>query len=151
MQIQTSRFGTVEIDEKRITTFPKGLVGFPKCQRFALIQTNDEGVFFWLQSVDRPELAFVVCDPRIIAPDYRIPVKQEDLEVIELDDAEQAQVLVIVNKVENMLTGNLQGPLIVNARKLLGKQLVLSDKRYTTRHPLMPLAPRAVVPASKTA
>ncbi len=151
MQIQTSRFGTIEIDETRITVFPKGLVGFPTCQRFALIQTNDEGVFFWLQSVDRPELAFVVCDPRIFVPDYRVPVKQEDLETIELEDAEQAQVLVIVNKVDNMLTGNLQGPLVVNAQKLLAKQLVLSDKRYTTRHPLMPLARRSVVPASKTA
>ena len=151
MQIQTSRFGTVEIDDQRITTFPKGLVGFPNCQRFALIQTNDEGVFFWLQSIDRPELAFVVCDPRTFVPDYRVPVKPEELELIGLPKAEQAQVLVIVNKVDDMLTGNLQGPLVINAKNLTGKQLVLSDKRYTTRHPFMPLGNRSTLPVSKTA
>lgn len=151
MQIQTTRFGVVEIDDQRIMSFPKGMVGFPNCQRFALIQTNDEGVFFWLQSVDRPELAFVVCDPRTFVPDYRVPVKLEELQLIELEAPEDAQVLVIVNKVDELLTGNLQGPLVINARNLTGKQLVLSDKRYTTRHPLMELGNRRAMPISKTA
>jgi len=142
----------VEIDDRRIMEFPKGMVGFPNCQRFALIQTNDEGVFFWLQSLDRPELAFVVCDPRTFVPDYRVPVKLEELELIGLESPEDAQVLVIVNKVDDVLTGNLQGPLVVNAQNLVGKQLVLSDKRYTTRHPFMQLGGRqAVMPISKTA
>jgi flagellar assembly factor FliW len=152
MQIQTTRFGMVEIDDQRIMFFPKGMVGFPNCQRFALIQTNDEGVFFWLQSLERSELAFVVCDPRTFVPDYRVPVKIEELELIGLEAPEDAQVLVIVNKVDDMLTGNLQGPLVINARSLIGKQLVLSDKRYTTRHPFMQLgARRSAMPISKTA
>jgi flagellar assembly factor FliW len=151
MEIQTSRFGLVEIDENRIMHFPKGLVGFPKCTRFALIQTNEEGVFFWLQSIDRAELAFVVCDPRVFVPDYRIPIKSEDLELIGLQDPSDAQVLTIVNKVDDMLTGNLQGPLVANARTLTATQLVLSDKRYTTRHPLMRLDKRTPAAMSKTA
>lgn len=142
----------VEIDDQRIMFFPKGMVGFPNCQRFALIQTNDEGVFFWLQSLERAELAFVVCDPRTFVPDYRVPVKIEELELIGLESPEDAQVLVIVNKVDNVLTGNLQGPLVINARSLIGKQLVLSDKRYTTRHPFMQLGNRqSAMPISKTA
>ncbi len=151
MQIQTTRFGLVEIDDQRIMVFPQGMVGFPSCQRFALIQTNDEGVFFWMQSLDRSELAFVVCDPRTFVPDYRVPVKLEELQVIDLKHQEDAQVLVIVNKVDNTLTGNLQGPLVINAKNLTGKQLVLSDKRYTTRHPLMELNARRNMPISKTA
>lgn len=151
MQIRTSRFGMVEIDDTRIMHFAKGLVGFPQCQRFALMQTNDEGVFFWLQSADRQELAFVVCDPRVFVPDYRIPIKAEDLELVGLADPGQAQVLVIVNKIDDMLTGNLQGPLVVNAATLSAVQLVLSDKRYTTRHPLMRLDGQAKVTMSKTA
>ena len=151
MEIQTSRFGVVEIDDSRVMQFPKGLVGFPACQRFALIQTNDEGVFFWLQSVDRPELAFVVCDPRVFVPDYRIPIKAEDLELVGLEDPGDAQVLAIVNKVDNTLTGNLQGPLVINAKTLTATQLVLSDKRYMTRHPLIALERRTRVVMSKTA
>jgi flagellar assembly factor FliW len=150
MQIQTTRFGMVEIDDQRIMAFPKGIVGFPNCQRFALIQTNDEGIFFWLQSLNRPELAFVVCDPRTFVPDFRVPVKLDELQEIGLEASEDAQVLTIVNKVDNMLTGNLQGPLVINARNLTGKQMVLSDKRYTTRHPFMQMGKR-IVPISKTA
>jgi flagellar assembly factor FliW len=141
----------VEIDDQRIMNFPKGMVGFPSCQKFALIQTNDEGVFFWMQSLDRPELAFVVCDPRTFVPDYRVPVKAEELELIGLSNPEDAQVLVVVNKVDNVLTGNLQGPLVINAQNLTGKQLVLSDKRYTTRHPFMQLGNRKTMLVSKTA
>jgi flagellar assembly factor FliW len=141
----------VEIDDQRIMSFPKGMVGFPNCQKFALIQTNDEGVFFWMQSIDRPELAFVVCDPRTFVPDYRVPVKLDELELIGLETADDAQVLVIVNKVDEVLTGNLQGPLVINAQNLTGKQLVLSDKRYTTRQPFMQMGNRRTVPVSKTA
>ncbi len=148
MRIQTSRFGTVEIDDRRITVFPKGLIGFPECKRFALIQTNEEGVFYWLQSVDIPELAFIVCDPQIFVPDYRVPIKYEEIQLIELEDTSTVQILVIVNKVDDLLTGNLQGPLVINTQKLLGTQLVLSDKRYTTRYPLMRLQRRGPALAS---
>ncbi len=49
-----------------------------------------------------------------------------------------------------MLTGNLQGPLVINVATRVGKQLVLADKRYTTRHPMMRLPSRLGV-VSKTA
>jgi len=140
MEIVTSRFGPVEIDEERILSFPKGLVGFPTCRRFALIQTNDNGVFFWMQSLDRSGLAFVVCDPRMFVSDYRITVKSEELEPIGLDSLTDAQVLVIVNKIDRKLTGNLQGPLLINVNNMQGRQLVLSDKKYETRREFMDLS-----------
>jgi flagellar assembly factor FliW len=79
----------------------------------------------------------VVCDPRLFVADYHVPVKLEDLESVNLSKADDGQVFVIVNKISDLLTGNLQGPLVVNAENRQGKQLVLSDKRYSTRHPLM--------------
>lgn len=139
MIIQTSRFGGVEVDEQRLLRFPKGLLGFPGEQDYALIQTGDKSGFYWMQSVSRPELAFVVCDPRLFVADYAAPIKAEDLASVESADAEQTQLFVIVNKVDDVLTGNLQGPLVVGVTSRVGKQLVLSDKRYTTRHPLMRL------------
>ena len=69
--------------------------------------------------------------------EYRVPVKLEDLECIELSDPNYSQVFVIVNKVGDLLTGNFQGPLVVNVANRRARQLVLSDKRYSTRHPLM--------------
>ena len=140
MIIATSRFGPLEVDQDRLLNFKKGILGFPRSKQYALIQTADSSCFYWLQAVDRPELAFVVCDPVLFVPDYRVPIKVEELAEIGLKSPEGNQVFVIVNKIDDLLTGNLQGPLVVNVESRQAKQLVLSDKRYSTRHPLMRLA-----------
>lgn len=150
MLIETTRFGPVEVDGDRIITFKDGLLGFPEHRRFALIQTSPDPVFFWLQSVDDPGLAFVVCDPLAFVPDYQVPIRADDVERLELRDLTDCQVLVIVNKVADRLTANLLGPLVIGAHSLLGKQFVLSDKRYSTRHKLMVAEP-APTAVSRTA
>jgi len=137
MIIQTSRFGQLDVDPDRLITFDNGVLGFPNQRQYALVQTGEGSGFYWLQSVDTPDLAFVVCDPRLFVADYQVPVKLDDLECIELTDPDFAQVFVIVNKVGELLTGNFQGPLVVNVTNRQARQLVLSDKRYSTRHPLM--------------
>ncbi len=139
MTIQTSRFGPLEVNEERFITFEQGILGFPNQKQYALIQTGDNSGFYWLQAVDRAELAFVVCDPRLFVQDYRAPVKSEELTNLGVTDADQAQVFIIVNKIDKVLTGNLQGPLVINVKTHAARQLVLSDRKYSTRHPLMRL------------
>ena len=137
MLIETTRFGPVEVDEAKLLEFHGGLLGFPQHRRFALIQTALDPVFFWMQSVDDPGLAFVVCDPLTFVPDYQIPVRHDDLDSLGIRTAADCQVLVVVNKVGEDLTGNLLGPILVATDSLRARQLVLSDKRYTTRHKLV--------------
>jgi flagellar assembly factor FliW len=149
MLIDTTRFGQVEIDEGRMITFHEGLLGFPAHRRFALIQTAVDPVFLWLQSAEDPAVAFVVCDPLAFAPDYRAPIRMEDVEALGMHDLADAQVLVIVNKVDDHLTANLLGPLVVGVQSRLGKQLVLADKRYSTRTKL--LRRSAAEPVCRTA
>lgn len=149
MIIETSRFGQLEVDPDRFIVFENGILGFPGQREYAMIQTGEGSGFYWLQSVQTPDLAFVVCDPRLFVADYQVPVKLEDLECIDLTDPKNAQVLIIVNKVDDLLTGNFQGPLVVNVENRKARQLVLSDKRYSTRHPLMRLPKAAAL--SKTA
>lgn len=151
MIIETSRFGPVEVDEHRLIRFPKGVLGFPDQCEYALIQTSEDSGFYWLQAVGRADLAFVVCDPRLFVPEYVVPVKIEELAQIGLTDPSAAQVFTIINKVDGMLTGNLQGPLIINVETRQARQLVLSDKRYSTRHPLMNLNAERSKVVSKTA
>ncbi len=150
MVIETSRFGGIEVDDQRFLNFPKGLLGFPDDREFALIQTGQDSAFYWMQAVHRPELAFVVCDPRMFVADFRITIKPEDLSAIGLTDVGGTQIFVVVNKVDDMLTGNMQGPLVINVATRVGKQLVLSDKRYSTRHPLMRM-PSAAPAISRSA
>lgn len=140
MMIQTSRFGSLEVDGSRLITFERGILGFPDNKGYALMQTGEESAFYWLQAIDREDLAFVVCDPRLFVAEYRAPVKVEELTPIGLTDPDQAQVFIIVNKTDDVLTGNLQGPLVVNVETRQARQLVLSDKKFSTRHPLMRLS-----------
>ncbi len=137
MVIETTRFGPVDIDERRIMTFAGGLPGFPQARRFVLLQTSPEPVFYWLQSLEHPNLAFVVCDPVLFVPDYEVPVRKDDLATLELSDPGEAQVLVICNRVNGDITANLLGPLVISTRTMQARQLVLSDKRYSTRHRLI--------------
>src|SRR3954465_10074015 len=103
MEIETTRFGRLAVDDERIITLPRGLLGFPNHTRFALIQTGDENYFFWLQSADDPNLAVVVTDPSIFFKDYEVPVREETQTDLDLTDMSCAQVFVICNKVDEWL------------------------------------------------
>ena len=140
MLIQTTRFGPVEIDESRTLEFPAGLLGFSNYKKFALLQPDDNGVFFWLQSTESADLAFVVTDPALWLPDYQANIRKEQMEELGLRDIADAQVLVIVNKREQSLTATLQGPLVVNSGNSTAMQLVLAEKKWSTRHELVKLA-----------
>lgn len=139
MNVQTTRFGVVDLDERRIITFPGGLLGFSSYKRFALLQPDDDGVFFWLQSLDSPELAFVVTDPALWVRDYQAAIRREQMDELSMGSLEDAQVFVIVNKYGESLTANLQGPLVVNLKNHQAMQLVLADKRWATRHEIVRL------------
>jgi flagellar assembly factor FliW len=149
MEIETTRFGRLSVDDERIITFPRGLLGFPDYTRYALIQTGEENYFFWLQCVDQPNLAFVVTDPSIFFKDYEVPLREETIQELSLKDLSFSQVFVICNKVDAWLTGNLLGPIVVNAENRLAQQVVLTDKKWTTRQPLIQL--QADLPLAKSA
>ena len=149
MDIQTTRFGVITIEEDRVMTFPNGLLGFPEHTRFALIQTGTENYFFWLQSVDDPNVAFIVTDPAIFFKDYGMPLRDEHRQELHLADDALAQVFVICNKVGEWLTGNLLGPIVVNAENRLAQQVVLTEKKWTTRQPLLKL--HSEMPLAKSA
>jgi flagellar assembly factor FliW len=149
MEIESTRFGRLVVDDERVMTFPNGLLGFPDHARFALIQTSEENYFFWLQSADDPNLAFVVTDPSTFFRDYQVPIREETRQDLQLENDADAQVFVICNKVGEWLTGNLLGPIIINAQNRLAQQVVLTEKKWTTRQPLLKL--QAEVPLAKSA
>jgi flagellar assembly factor FliW len=149
MDIETTRFGRITVDDERVISIPRGLLGFPDYTRYALIQTGEENYFFWLQCVEQPNLAFVVADPSIFFKDYEVPLRDENLQELQLEDLKESQVFVICNKVGEWLTGNLLGPIVVNAQTRVAQQAVLTDKKWTTRQPLMKLPTE--VPLAKSA
>ena len=157
MQIQSSRFGWLSVDDDRVITFPRGLLGFPEHARFALLPSAagvapQDACFYWLQSADDPALAFVVADPALFFKDYAVPVREDTTAELRLTDAGAIQQLVICNKVGDWITGNLLGPLLVNSENRLAAQVVLTERKWTTRQPLVRVAPAAAArPLAKSA
>ena len=150
MKIQTTRFGEVEIQESDIRTLPNGMLGFTNDRHFAMLEDEMGSPFQWMQSLDTPELAFVTIDPDFAISDYQIEVSSEHLKKLDTHRLEDVTVRVIVTMTRELkdVTINLQGPLLFNLDKKLGMQMVITDGRYTTQHPLF--GDKLEVPSAKT-
>ncbi len=136
MKVLTTRFGEVEVPDDAKVSFPDGIMGFNARWQYVLLKATELGLFRWLQSTEIPGLAFVVCDPRLIVPDYNVEVRAEELKDIEVGDASEAEVMVILTNPDDKtrMTANLQGPIIYNSRKHLAKQIVLAEDTYSCCH-----------------
>ncbi|MCS6896892.1 MAG: flagellar assembly protein FliW [Nitrospira sp.] len=141
MKCVSSRFGTFEVEEERVLTFPSGLLGFSESRRYVILDHDTEAPFKWLQSLDEPAVAFVIMDPDLfVGQEYRVEVSEETLVEIQGNNGEALSVAVILTIPSDdpgRITANLRGPLLINPRTRLGKQVVLSEE-YPTRHPLFP-------------
>ncbi|MGE5553710.1 MAG: flagellar assembly protein FliW [Betaproteobacteria bacterium] len=139
MLVRSTRFGQFEVGEDKVLHFPDGLLGFESCKRFVILEHDPATPFKWLQSVDDPDVAFVVISPAEFVADYTVELGRDDVVKLGLKDASEAAVYVLVVIPENpaAMTANLQGPLVVNAERRVGRQVVLADGRYRTRHPIL--------------
>lgn len=154
MKVQTTRFGEIEVPEERVLRFQAGLLGFPGLTRYVLLDTNPQSPFKWLQCLDRPDLAFVVMDPRVVKPDYTAVLRPHDVADLEIRDEQQVLLLVLVTVPEGdprRMTANLLGPLVINLANGRGKQVVLVEGEYSSRHPLIPQPSGASPCAGSTA
>jgi len=106
-----------------------------------MLDHDTEAPFKWLQSLDEPALAFVIIDPELLLTDYHIEVSGDvlaEMQGSEADELSTAVILTIPSDDPGRMTANLRGPLLMNQRTKLCKQLVLSDE-FPTRHPLFPV------------
>lgn len=140
MKIPTIRFGTIDIQEEQVIYITSGLIGFPNHKRYIFLEHKKGSPFVWFQSVEDEALAFVLIDPLLFKPDYEVQVNPEDRKALGLSDScDGLQTLVIVNITTGEpkeITANLLGPLIINIKKKLAKQIILYQYPYSTRTPI---------------
>lgn len=137
MQIATAKFGKLEADPATFISFNDGVYGFPKSRRFVLIETGDARDFRWLQSVEEPELAFLVTDPTLFYPQYRASVDAEQPLVAAMGDDYQLLAIVAVDRATRRISVNLAAPLAVHVPRREGRQLILHDRELRTDHDLL--------------
>jgi flagellar assembly factor FliW len=137
VNILTTRFGLIQACETDVILIPEGLLGFRSFTHYVHLPDPVAHGLSWLQSLTAPELAFGLVAPPLAVGDYRVELRQGDRTALELEDERSALVYVILNRGEGGgLTVNLQGPLVFNPIRRLGRQLVLTSSRYPVRYPL---------------
>jgi flagellar assembly factor FliW len=121
-----------------IIHFDEGLIGFSECKDFQLMENDSIKPFHLLQSPELKEVGFLVLEPSIIMPDYysRIPAREWESIGLTLNDPHLAFVICVIGPTPEESTGNFQAPLIVNYRKMIGRQLILTDAALSVRQPL---------------
>lgn len=137
VMIDSEHLGTVEVDDAAVVEFPAGIIGFPDQRRYAIVAADDSGLYSWLQSLDEPGLAFLALVPAPFFPDYAPVVPDEDCLSIGLADPADAQLLCLVTVGEDLVTANLLGPIVLNVRTRLARQVVLTDSRLSTKVPVV--------------
>ncbi|KPJ49501.1 MAG: hypothetical protein AMJ41_02845 [candidate division Zixibacteria bacterium DG_27] len=139
-QVVTPRFGRIEFTEQEILTATVGLFAFEDLKQFLLLSFPGMEPFHCLQSIEKPEVAFALLDPRVLLPEYKADIPQEVVEELQIENLDKLKDFVIVTipsgKPEKM-TANLLAPIVINldSRKL--KQVVLAAPEYRTRHSIL--------------
>lgn len=139
MEIETSRFGTIEVQEDEVIVFPRGIPGFSMNKRFFLIPHREGSPFIWLQCVDDPDLAFVTVEPLMACRDYSFVLPdgvQEELRIAHEDQLMVLGIVTIPRDDPDAMTVNLLGPIVINTDERIACQHILDPAVYPVRHPL---------------
>jgi flagellar assembly factor FliW len=141
LTVSTRNFGSIEVRQDQIINLEPGLLGFTRFHRYVLIEHPRESPFLWLQSLDRPDMAFVVMEPQNLVADYLpgpLPQVRQDLGVGTPEDLKVLVILTIPPGKPQEMTANLMGPVVINLKTRQGKQLVLEDPRYSHKYRVLP-------------
>jgi len=138
MQIETLRFGPVEVDEKKLIEFGDGIPGLEQYRKYALLQFEESYPIVWLQSMDETGICLPVLDTFNVLPDYVFDIDETDVKALELkgpEDLHVVSVVVIPEDIQGM-TVNLAAPIIINTKTGQARQIVLSGSEYNVRAPV---------------
>jgi flagellar assembly factor FliW len=138
MKVQTKAYGEIDIDDRQLVRFPAGLLGFESFKDYALLDARQKP-FFYLQSLDVAELAFILIDPFLFRADYAVDVDDEALSEIGVASPGDVIVFAIVTVPADggPATANLMGPLVINKANRQAMQAILSDSRWRVKHDIM--------------
>ncbi|MGM0370401.1 MAG: flagellar assembly protein FliW [Bacillota bacterium] len=137
MKVETTRFGKIEVKEEEIIEFVVGPYGFEDQTEFVL-WAEEESPFFWLQSINDPDLSFVVSEPWPFYEDYEFDIGDQlknQLKIINQEDVLVVNIVVVPTDPQNM-TMNLKSPIIINKNQKIAKQIILETEDYPVRYQL---------------
>ena len=133
MKADTRLFGEIDIEEQKIIHMENGMIGFPDLKKFALIydveKKKKESSIMWFQSMDEPQVAFLVMQPNGLKPDYNPTVSDEMLKPLGELNETNLYVLTTVTATADKKNAsiNLKAPIIINTETNKGCQIIVED------------------------
>lgn len=119
-------------------TFNKGIPGFENLKNFIIkdLELNNK---FKILEAEESKISFVAVSPFDIYNEYEIDLNDQIIEELKIEKPQDVLVLSIITlgKTLETSTMNLKAPLVINIVNNLGKQYILQNESYETKHPLI--------------
>ena len=132
-----TRFGEVEYDPENLLHFPAGLIGFPTLRDFVVMPNKKAGPLFWIQSVDEPDIAFVLTDPTNFFLEYKVVPEDSEKNMLQIEKVEECYTLTVVTvPPDQKITLNLAAPILFSPKTNRAIQVILENTEYQTKTPL---------------
>jgi flagellar assembly factor FliW len=133
----SSKFGKVQYSDTDVITFVRAILGFEDLRQFIIVARPESEPFKWLQSIEDPNVTFVVVEPKLILDNYIVELSQHDIKQLHgtqlLGDYRIFVILTVPKGQPEKISVNLQGPLIINQKNLKAIQMVLNNPEYGIR------------------
>lgn len=132
-----SRFGEIEYDPDNSLLFPEGLIGFEDLRQFVVMPNEQDGPLFWIQSVEDPQLAFVLTDPSNFYDNYKVVPddrERDKLGIAEGDDCYVVSVVTVPS--DRNITLNLAAPILFAPKTNRALQVILEGTQFSPQTPL---------------
>lgn len=137
MEINTARFGKINVVPNTTWNFASPILGFNDCKQFIAL-AEENGHFEFIQSVEDEHLTFILTDPFLFCPEYDFNLDKHWLDLLQIEKEEQIVVRSIVTvRSASDISINLRAPIILNADTLRAAQIVLDNSEYGPRYPIM--------------
>lgn len=134
MEKINTRFGEVEYDPENLLCFPAGLIGLPNLRRFIVMPNKKKGPLFWIQSVDDPDMAFVLTDPTNFFLDYLVVPDISERQSLRIEEGDECYTLSVVTvPPDQIITINLAAPILFAPKSNRAIQVILEGNKYSSK------------------
>ena len=137
-QLEASQ-GVPEWTEDDIIFFPSGIPGFENSKRYVIISVTDYEPFHWLQCIEGEKIRLAIINPMVFKPDYDPRIGKADLDTLSIKNPKDLLLYVIVTLRSPLSesSANLMGPIFINIKDKIGRQIIIEDNAYSLREKII--------------
>jgi flagellar assembly factor FliW len=126
MKCFSAQIGEIDYTEEHVYVFAEGLIGFERLRKFVVISDQETEPFRWLVSIDDEDVCLPILDPKLVITNY-------DEANCFPEDATVAVAVSLKDPIEES-TVNMRSPILFDAKRRTGKQIIVPDERFAIQH-----------------